>query len=131
MEAEIDRLSDEEVSFIATRAAACWFVHPAPALALAREVQELRATIAALRRARFGPRPWDREGQGPTYMDMEDLVRGLDALPVKIDPWAKKIINRMRDCLNEVERALRQLDQALPPPAAEEVACPPPQPEGA
>lgn len=41
----------------------------------------------------------------PTYMEMEDLARYLDTLP--IDPWAVKVVSGMRDALNEAWYLLR------------------------
>lgn len=43
---------------------------------------------------------------GPTYMDMEDLMRHhVDGSA--LDPWAKKIIGRMRSALLSIRDAAR------------------------
>jgi hypothetical protein len=61
----------------------------------------------------------------PTYMEMEDLARYIDT--ANLDGWAKKIINRMRDSLNDLAalkagiyrcHALPKTQTSPPPPPA-------------
>lgn len=47
-----------------------------------------------------------RINAAPTYMDREDLARCVDQF--KLDPWMVKIINGMRDALNNIEYELRE-----------------------